>query len=197
MSHEPSDAVPASREPTDLPRTLTPSPFPDDDGTADPQLRRDLAGALSGDPNDYLGAIAGLCTARLLVPVTATATAEAAVHAPGPVERLLTVDKEADMAVVMLQAKDGRHALLGFTGQDSLETWDASTRPVPVTLDTVARTAQQEGAAAVIIDIEGPHPVVLEGEVLDQLARGHRLVRVDDGFGWLRPEASSDQSDPE
>lgn len=192
MSHEPSDAAPAGREPTNQSRTLTPSPFPGDDGTADPQVRQDLGTALSGKPEDYLGAIATLCSSRLLVPVTATATAEAAVHAGGSVDRLLTVDKEADMAVVMLQAADGRRAMLGFTGMDSLGTWDASARPVPVTVDTVARTARQEGAAAVIVDIEGPHPLVLDGEVLDQLAQGHRLVRVDEGFGWLRPEAGGD-----
>jgi len=187
MNHEPTDADPAAGEQTDHQRTLGPSPFPGDDGTADPQLRRDLSTALSGQPEDYLAAVAGLCASRLLVPVTATATAEAAVHAGGPVDRLLTVDKEADMAVVMLQARDGRRALLGFTGLDSMATWDDSARPVPVTLDTVARTAQQEGAAAVIVDIEGPHPLVLDGEVLAQLADGHRLVRVEGGFGWLQP----------
>lgn len=169
-------------------RTLGPSPFPGDDGTADPSLRRALSAAMSGQPNDYLAAVAALCEARVLVPVAATATAEAAVHAHGPVERLLRVDKEADMAVVMLQAADGRRALLAFSGMDSLQAWDPDTRPVPVTIDTVAKAAAQEGVAAVLVDLKGPFPIVLESEILEPLAQGHRLVQLgEDGFGWVRP----------
>lgn len=172
-------------------RTLGPSPFPGDDGLADPALRRGLSTAMSGQPADYLAAVAALCQARVLVPVAATATAEAAVHAHGPVDRLLRVDKEADMAVVMLQAGDGRRALLAFTGMDSLQAWDSSTRPVPVTIDTVARAAVQEDAAAVLVDLKGPFPIVLEAEILEQLSLGHRLVQLpDEGFGWVQPAQS-------
>jgi len=147
---------------------------------------------MSGQPADYLAAVAALCEARVLVPVAATATAEAAVHAHGPVDHLLKVDKEADMAVVMLQAADGRRALLAFSGTDSLHEWDPATRPVPVTIDTVAKAAAQEGAAAVIIDMLGPFPIVLESEILEPLARGHRLVRLaDEGFGWVQATTGS------
>ena len=60
--------------------------------------------------------------------------------------------------------------------------------PVPVTLDLAAQTARSEGAAAVLIDVAGPHPLAVEGEVLDQLAAGHRLVETGlDEFGWARP----------
>ncbi|MFW6599503.1 SseB family protein [Propionibacteriaceae bacterium Y2011] len=177
-------------------RSLGPSPFPDDDGLADPQVRQALASALTGQPADYLNAVAGLCTTRLMVPVVAQATEEAAVHARGPVDKLLTVDKEADMAVVMLQSSDGRKAMLGFTGTDALHTWQADARPVPVTLDTAARAATQEGATALIIDMAGPHPVVLEGEVLAQLAQGHRLVALpDDEFGWMQPRPGDEAAD--
>lgn len=167
-------------------RTLAPSPFPGDDGTASPDLRAVIAASLSGSGPDYLNAVVELCTARLLVPIAATATEEAAVHSTGPVERLLTVDKEADMAVVMMQAADGRTALLAFTGLDSQTAWDPTTRPTPVTLDRVAQTAVQQGASAIVVDIAGPASMVLEGDVLTELARGHRLVRVDDGFGWMQ-----------
>ena len=57
----------------------------------------------------------------------------------------LASDKEADMSVVMLQAADGRRALLAFTGLDALQTWRADARPVPVTLDLAAKTARAEG----------------------------------------------------
>ena len=62
--------------------------------------------------------------------------------------------------------------MLGFTGLDSLQAWDARARPVPVTVDKVAETAAAEGAVAVLVDVAGPHPLVLEGEVLDALAAG-------------------------
>ena len=49
------------------------------------------------------------------------------------------------MAVVMMQRADGGKALLGFTGLDALQAWDARARPVPVTLDKVAETAVGRG----------------------------------------------------
>ena len=130
-------------------------------------------------PNAYLRAIAALCGDRLLVPVVATATRR------GQTVGGLTSDKEAEMSVVMLQAGDGRRAMLAFTGLDALQAWQADARPVPVTIDLAAQTAQSEGVAAVLIDFAGPHPLVVDGEVLDQLADGHRLVETEpDVFGW-------------
>jgi hypothetical protein len=113
-----------------------------------------------------------------LVPVVATATTL------GTTTGGLSSDKEAEMAVVMMQRADGGKALLGFTGLDALQSWDARARPVPVTLDKVAETAAAEDAVAVLVDVAGPHPLVLEGEVLAALAQGHRLVDLGDGFGW-------------
>jgi hypothetical protein len=100
----------------------------------------------------------------------------------------LPSDKEAEMSVVTLQAQDGRRALLAFTGLDSLQGWQPGARPVPVTLDRAAQTARNEDLAALLIDIAGPHTLVLEGDVLDELAAGHRLVELSDGeFGWVTP----------
>lgn len=163
-------------------RILAPSPFPGDDGVADVEVRAALANfASSREPVDYLRAVARLCGDRLLVPVVATATRL------GTTTGGLASDKEAEMAVVMLQRADGGKALLGFTGLDALQAWDATSRPVPVTMDKVAETAVNESAVAVLVDVAGPHPFVLEGEVLAALAQGHRLVDLGDGFGWMMP----------
>ena len=165
------------------PHTLAPSPFPADDGSATPETRRLLAAA-AGDagPTAYLRAVAALCLDRLLVPVVATATRM------GQTAAGLTSDKEAEMAVVLLQAADGRRALLAFSGLDSLQAWQGSARPVPVTLDRAAQTAEAEGAAAVLIDCAGPVSLAVEGDVLAQLAAGHRLVETAPGeFGWVVP----------
>jgi len=161
-------------------RTLAPSPFPGDDGSASADTREALVRSASeSTPTAYLRAVAALCTDRLLVPVVATATRL------GETTGGLTSDKEAEMAVVMLRTADGRQALLTFTGLDALQAWQPSARPVPVTLDHAAATAQAEGAPAVLVDFAGPAALVIEGEVLAALAAGHRLVETaDGGFGW-------------
>ncbi|MDN5725346.1 MAG: SseB family protein [Propionibacteriales bacterium] len=185
----------------ELERTLSPSPFPGDDGRGDPVVRGHLAEAMSGDVQDYLRAVASLCETRLMVPIVATATSTSAAEQRAGIDALLTVDKEADMAVVMLQATDGRKALLSFTGLDSLASWQPDARPVPVTLDLAARAAVAEGATALIIDMQGPHPLVLDDEVLEHLSQGHRLVELPEdpaleggGFGWIVQEASTAES---
>ncbi|GAB3759817.1 SseB family protein [Microlunatus parietis] len=163
-------------------RTLAESPFPGDDGSATPATRAVLAAwaeSSGSDPIAYLRAVAALCGDRLLVPVVATATSI------GTGARGLASDKEAEMSVVLLQAPDGRRAMLSFTGTDSLAAWDPAARPVPVTLDQAAEAAVADHADALLIDHAGPASLVIEDEVLRQLAAGHRLIEVEPGeFGW-------------
>ena len=55
-----------------------------------------------------------------------------------------------------------------------------------MTLDKAAQTARAEGVAALLVDVAGPHPLVVDGEVLEALAAGRRLVEAEPGeFGWL------------
>ncbi|MCW2811985.1 MAG: hypothetical protein JWP61_2443, partial [Friedmanniella sp.] len=173
-------------------RRLAPSPFPGDEGAAAPAIRRHLAAAVAEPtPTSYLRAVAALCEDRLLVPVVATATRL------GETVGGLRSDKEAEMAVVLLQAADGRRAMLAFTGIDALQAWQADARPVPVTLDLAAQTAQNEGVAAVLVDFAGPHPLVIDGEVLAELAAGHRLVETaPEVFGWAVPVREAAEPDP-
>jgi SseB protein N-terminal domain len=164
-------------------RRLAASPFPGDTGAASPETRRLIAAAVAeATPLAYLRAIAALCGDRLLVPVMATATRF------GETVAGLASDKEAEMSVVTLQARDGRRALLAFTGLDALQSWQSDARPVPVTIDRAAQTASNEDLTAVLIDVAGPHPLAIEGDVLGELASGHRLVELADGeFGWIIP----------
>jgi hypothetical protein len=164
-------------------RSLGPSPFPGDDGWASADTRDALARSVQEPgPAAYLHAVAALCTDRLLVPVVATATRM------GETAGGLASDKEAEMAVVTLRTPDGRQAMLAFTGLDSLSAWQPEARPVPITIDRLAATAQDEGATAVLVDFAGPAALVIEGEVLAALAAGHRLVETPDhGFGWAIP----------
>jgi hypothetical protein len=164
-------------------RRLAASPFPGDTGTADAETRRLMAAAVAqATPLAYLRAVAALCGDRLLVPVVATAT-----HLEETVAGLAS-DKEAEMSVVTLQAQDGRRALLAFTGIDALQSWQPDARPVPVTIDRAAQTARNEDLTAVLIDVAGPHALVIESEILSELAAGHRLVELSEGeFGWVIP----------
>ena len=135
-----------------------------DDGSPDPSLRAALSA--STDPDGYARAVAALCVARLLLPI-----------APDP---------DGDLSAVRVTAPDGRTGLLAFTGLDALQEWRADARPVPCTLDDVAATAVETGAAAVVVDLAGPVPLVIESALVAELAAGRRLVELDGGgFGWL------------
>ncbi|HKX14812.1 MAG TPA: SseB family protein [Propionibacteriaceae bacterium] len=164
-------------------RRLTAFPFPGDTGAASPDTRNLIAtAATEATPLAYLRAVAALCGDRLLVPVVATSTRL------GETVAGLTSDKEAEMSVVSLQAQDGRRALLAFTGLDALHSWQPDARPVPVTVDVAAQAARSEDLTAVLIDVAGPHMLVVEGEILAELSAGHRLVELADGdFGWILP----------
>ena len=170
----------------DSQRRLATSPFPSDQGAASVETRRLMAvAAAAATSTAYLRAVAALCGDRLLVPVVATTTRL------GQTVGGLASDKEAEMSVVTLQARDGRRALLAFTGLDALQTWQSDARPVPVTVDRAAQAAKSEDVSAVLIDVAGPHPLVIEGDILSELAAGHRLVELSEGeFGWIMPAAT-------
>lgn len=150
--------------------------FAGDRGDPDPALRAVLAVAYQGEDN-YPRAVAALCTARLLLPIVATG--DDGGDAPDPARR-------AELAAVLIRSDAGATAVPVFTGLDALTTWQPDARPVPCTLDDVAATAVETDSMAVLIDLPGPHPLVIERGLIDELAQGRRLVELPDGgFGWL------------
>ncbi|WP_327590661.1 SseB family protein [Nonomuraea sp. NBC_00507] len=136
---------------------------PDDDGRAAPAVAAALAAyqAGTGDATDVLNALSG---ARLLVPVVALLT-ESEVGAHG-----LRQEKESEMALPKLVGQDGRQAVPAFTGAEALARWRPDARPIQATTLQVCRAAVQEQAAAVVVDVAGPVPFVIEGAVLEALA---------------------------
>jgi len=144
-------------------RDLPDPGFAHDGGAADPALRAALAAhaAGTGEPGGVLAALAGT---RLLVPVVAV-LGEVELDEHG-----LARDKSSDMAAVLLTGADGRLALLAFTGTEPLAHWRPDARPVPVSARTAARAAVQEEAAALVVDVAGPVPFVIEGRALAALA---------------------------
>lgn len=160
---------------------LIPDPgFAGDIGAADEALAAVLA-AYAEDTASHGEVLLRLQDCRLLVPVVAML---------GEVEyddRGLAHDKTSDMAAVLVQGADGRLALLAFTSTAALSRWDPAARPVPVAAGVAAQAAVQDNAAALVIDIAGPCPVVIEGEDLTALAAGWRLMRLLDRCAWIGP----------
>jgi hypothetical protein len=91
------------------------------------------------------------------------------------------------MATVLLTGRDGRMALLAFTGLEQLRAWDPQARPVPVDAARAARAAAQDGAEALVIDVGGPTRFVIEGDDLPAVAAGWTLARVGERTAWIRP----------
>ena len=121
-------------------RELPTGGFSGDSGEADPALLRALTG---GDERQVMTALA---RARLLVPVKAI-VAETTEGASGHV-----ADKEADMAVVLLEHPDGRTALPVFSSMAALAAFDSSLRPVPVEAARAAQAAVSEHADLIVLD---------------------------------------------
>ena len=157
--------------------------FAEDDGSAPEGLREVMAAAGSGEQAAYLDAVVELCLSRLLVPIVA---AGENLQPEGPDQ-----ERHAEMSAVLLQQADGAKAMLAFTGVDSLSAWNPQARPIPATLDRVAEAAVMSGAGTLLIDLQGPATMALEEPLLSNLGRGRRLVKVEDGYGWL---ATGDES---
>lgn len=157
--------------------SLSSPEFPDDDGSADPAVLDALdAYGAGGDLRPVLGVLtAGV---RVLVPVVALLDGERAAGGS---------DKRAEMAAVLMTGRDGRRALLAFSGTESMARWDADARPVPVRFARAAEAALAEGAAAVVLDVGGPVSAVVTGDDLARAATGSVLARTDLGYAWIEP----------
>lgn len=164
------------------PARAIPDPgFPGDTGAADPALTAALAtyAADPAAPGAAYAVLAVLQDCRVLVPVVAM-LGEVEIGEHG-----LAQEKTADMAAVLMQGRDGRQALLSFTGLDALRTWNPEARPVPVTAVDAARSARHDGAAALLLDVAGPVLFVVEGDDLEALAEGWRLTRLEGRWAWV------------
>jgi hypothetical protein len=133
--------------------------FRGDRGAADPRLTAVLAAYQTGQASEQ-AALAALAAARLLVPVIAV-LADGTAGVAG--------DKDSEMMLPTLIGRDGRAAVLAFTGLDALARWRPDARPVPAEADRVWRAAVSDDCA-VVIDVAGPVPLAVEGARLAALA---------------------------
>lgn len=132
-----------------------------DTGGADPAVTAALAAYAAREATEH-AVLTAVAASRLLVPVVAV-LAEA--NADGS-------EKETEMALPTLIGKDGRKAVIAFTGTAALRRWRADARPVPVPAARLWPAVAAEQADAVVIDVAGPVPLVVEGARLRALANG-------------------------
>lgn len=134
--------------------------FRGDDGSADPRVVAALAAyaAATGSEHDALQA---LSTTRFLVPVVAIRNEADEQNA----------DKDSEMALPTLIGNDGRAAIVAFTSVDALKRWRPDARPIPAEASRVWQAAITE-AQAVVVDVAGPVPFVVEGTRLQALGNG-------------------------
>jgi hypothetical protein len=156
--------------------------FRDDHGAADPAVASALADYADGTGGEHALLVA-LADSRLLVPVVAVladddadpdaqAGRDGLAGRDGPEPATLPPgEKSSEMAMPEIVGRDGRRALPVFTSAETLQQWRATARPVPVPAAGVWQSAVQE-SCAVVIDIAGPVPVVVEGSRLAALAAG-------------------------
>ena len=138
--------------------------FRGDRGGTDPRVAAALAAWQCGQGSEQ-AALTALAVTRLLVPVIAVLAGPApGVPPPGG-------DKNSEMVMPTLIGRDGRPAVLAFTGLDALARWRPDARPVPAEAGRVWRAAVTDGAA-VVIDVAGPVPLAVEGARLAALAAG-------------------------
>ena len=163
-------------------RTIPDPGFAGDDGSVAPEVEAALA-AYAQDPGPgQPAALATLQHTRLLVPVVAVL---------GEVEHDengLAHDKTSDMATVLMRGRDGRMALLAFTGTDAMRRWNPEGRPVPVSVPDAARAAVHDGADALLVDVAGPVMFVVAGDDLRALADGFTLAELAGRHAWIKPE---------
>jgi hypothetical protein len=120
-----------------------------------------LAAYAAGRATEH-SVLTAVAASRLLVPVVAV-LAEA--NRDG-------TEKETEMALPTLIGNDGRRAVIAFTSTETITRWRADARPVPVPAARLWPAVESEHADAVVIDVAGPVPLVVEGARLRALGNG-------------------------
>ena len=139
--------------------------FPDDPGTADPAVARAFEAWRSGVLGEQ-EVVAALAEIRVFVPIVAQVS-QSHITDDG-----LVSDKEADMALVSLQAADGRKALPVFTSVDALTRWNPRARPVAADIRRAALSAVQDGSALLVVDPGTDPAFVVRRPALWAVAQG-------------------------
>ena len=141
--------------------------FDGDDGLAPAVLDAARQAVLAGTLGES-GFVSALAGQRLFVPVLAGA-------AQSPDQDLSQHgDKQSDITLVSMTARDGRQALPAFSSVEALTHWHPKARPVAAEAERVMLAALAEGAELVVLDPGASLPFVIRRPAVEAIARGDR-----------------------
>lgn len=143
--------------------------FPGDDGRTDPALQKVLDAFAAGEV-DEVAVVEALRSVRIFAPVVAQLS-QAEITEQG-----LVSDKESDMALVSIQAPDGRKALPVFTHVDALTSWHDLARPVAADMRKTALSAVEDENQLIVLNPGAPLTFVLRRPAFWAIAKGEEWV---------------------
>ncbi|MFW0155616.1 SseB family protein [Rothia sp. P6271] len=139
--------------------------FSQDDGARDAVIAEVFEKFVSGSCREE-DVVRALSQCRVFVPVVAEVS-----HSVVTDEGLVA-DKEADMALVSIQAPDGRKALPVFTDVKALQRWHPHARPVAASMRKTALSAVEDGQQLLVVDPGESLTFVVRRPALWALAKG-------------------------
>lgn len=143
--------------------------YPGDQGTTDPALQEVLDAFVAGQV-DEASVVDALRNVRIFAPVVAQLS-QAEITQAG-----LVSDKESDMALVSIQAPDGRKALPIFTAVDALTGWHDLARPVAADMRKTALSAVEDDNQLIVINPGQDLTFVLRRPAFWAIAKGQEWV---------------------
>lgn len=147
-------------------RSFESNPHTSDDGSADPALLDALLRFRSGE-GSQVEVVDAFRAARVLIPLVA----EKGDEGIGPTG--LAVDKTQELSIVTVAAPDGRRVQPVFSSVESMKTWDATARPIPVEATRAALAASADDTDLIVLDPTSDTEFVLRRPAVWAIAQGH------------------------
>jgi hypothetical protein len=175
-------------------RDLKPNPFSGDTGLADTGLLEALnqVAASPLDPEAHQRVVAALSGVRLYAPIVPMAIDQEVG------ENGLMSDNSSEMAMVRLQAEDGRECTPGFSGIPPLTSWHPDARPVPIESERLVLGAIEAESQLVVLDPGAESSFLLRRPAMFAFVQSqpwtpswadaevaHRLRTIAESFPWL------------
>lgn len=148
-------------------RSFEPNAHSADDGSADPALLAALLRFRAGEGSQS-EVVEAFRSARVLIPLVAEKGEE------GVAPSGLTVDKTQELSIVTVAAPDGRRVQPVFSSVDTMRTWDATARPIPVEAVRAALAASAEDTDLIVLDPTSDTEFVIRRPAVWALAQGQR-----------------------
>ncbi|WP_227492779.1 SseB family protein [Brevibacterium sp. CFH 10365] len=175
-------------------RDLKPNPFSGDSGLADPALLEAMTQVAQAplDPAAHQQVVRALSGARLYAPIVPMVVDQEVG------ENGLMADNSSEMAMVRLQAEDGRECTPGFSGIPPLTAWHSDARPVPIESERLVLGAIEAESQLVVLDPGADSSFLLRRPAMFAFVQSqpwtpswadaevaHRLRAIAEPFPWL------------